>query len=131
MISFEVVCKAHGVAAICYGLFFAFASFGCSIPIVGPADLLKGWDSSENESLKFLALFLTGVMFGVGYFEWVMAGHEKAKDVFVRYHVVLVILVAYATFGAAVSWLSWLYVSLIAFFMIAGFMTKPAGYRSV
>ncbi|KAG7337550.1 hypothetical protein IV203_014664 [Nitzschia inconspicua] len=131
MISFEVICKTHGVAAICYGLLFAFASFGYSIPILGPAALLKGWDSSENESLKFLALFLAGVMFGVGYFEWVMADHQKAKDVFVRYHVVLVILVAYATFGAAVSWLSWLYVSLIVLFMIAGFFTKPVGFRSV
>ena len=92
MVSFDVVCKAHGATAVFFGLVFVFAAFGYSLPYIGPAALLVGWDVTDNEALKFTTLFLAGTMFGIGYFEWVMADHEKTKDIFVRYHAVLFIL---------------------------------------
>jgi hypothetical protein len=131
MVSFDVVCKAHGATALFFGLVFIFASFGYDLPVIGPAALLGGWNITENEALKFMTLFLAGVMFGIGYFEWVFADHEKTRDIFLRYHVILLTLTLYATFGAAVYWLSWLYATLVALFMIGGFVGNPAGYSSV
>ena len=130
MVEFVPVCKLHGAVAVVLGLIFLIATFGWSFPWIGPEALLVGWDTS-NEALMFMSRTACALLFGVGYFEFVMPDHEKAKDIFVRYHVILVLLVAYSTVGAATYWFSWFYTVVLGLFLVTGFMGTTGGYSSV
>ena len=129
-LSFSVVSKTHGLCAVFFGVVFLFASFGMSLPIIGPAALLSGWDTS-NESLNFMTRFLAGILFGLGYFEFVLASHESTKKIYVRYHIVFVILLLYSSIGAATYWLGWLYATLATLFLVAGWMGTSEGYSGI
>jgi len=88
---FSLVCKAHAVSATFFGLVFLVASFGWSLPIIGPEALLAGWDM-DNAAFAYLIRFTSGVMFGFGMMEWVFAEQEKMKDIFVIYHAISAVL---------------------------------------
>jgi len=129
-LKFSIVSKAHGLTAMLFGVIFLFATFGMSLPMIGPAALLDGWDDA-NQSLMYLTRFLSGVLFGLGYFEYELSDHEFSRKIYVRYHIVLLILVVYSTFGAAVSGLSWLYAALVALFLAGGVAGNEEGYTAI
>jgi len=127
---FSLVCKAHAVSATFFGLVFLVASFGWSLPIIGPEALLAGWDM-DNAAFAYLIRFTSGVMFGFGMMEWVFAEQEKMKDIFVIYHAISAVLLLYSSMAAATYWLGWLYAVLITAFGVAGMIAKPSGYSRV
>lgn len=130
MISFPLVCKAHAVVAIVFGLIFLVATFGYSLPLIGPEALLLGWDTS-NAALMYMSRFAVGLMGGIAYFEWDMAEHERSKAIFWRYHLIVAALALYSTVGAAVYWFSWSYALLITLFFVGGLLGKTDGYSNV
>lgn len=127
---FAVVSKLHGVAAMFFGVVFLLASFGWSLPVMGPEALLLGWDLA-NPSLVFLTRFLAGAMLGLGMLEWVHAGDEKTKQPFVVYHAVSVVLIMYSSMGAVTYWFGWVYAVLLTVFLIAGVLGKTGGYGAI
>jgi hypothetical protein len=129
-LKFSIVSKAHGLTAMFFGVVFIFATFGMNLPAIGPAALLDGWDVS-NQSLMYMTRFLAGVLFGLGYFEYELPDHEFSRKIYVRYHIVLLVLVVYSTFGAAVSGLSWLYAALVALFLAGGVAGNEEGYTPI
>lgn len=120
-VPFPLVSKAHAICAWVFAAIFLFASFDLSLPLIGPAALLQGWDSS-NVSLLYICRLVAGFLTGVGLFEWVFAESPNAKGPFVYYHVILSILALYSSIAAAVGALGWLYAILLTLFLIAGIL---------
>ena len=127
---FTLVCKAHAVVAWFFGLVFLASSFGYALPWIGPDSLIVAW-ADGGKALTYTERYLAGVQFGLGYWEWIMADQEKAKDVFVRFHIVLSILVIYASIEGAVGWLGWLYPLIVVLFTIGGYVGTTGGYSNV
>jgi hypothetical protein len=113
-----LVSKAHAVAAWFFAIVFLFASFGLSLPILGPAALLQGWDL-DNVSLVYMTRITSGFLTAIGLYEWNM---PEAKRPFVYYHVILAILTLYSSVAAAVGVLGWLYAVLVTLFLISGIL---------
>lgn len=120
-VPFPLVSKAHAICAWVFAAIFLFATFDLSLPIIGPAALLQGWDPS-NVSLLYIIRLSAGIMTGVGLYEWVFAESPNSKGPFVYYHVILSILALYSSISAAVGVLGWLYAILLTLFLIAGIL---------
>jgi len=129
-LSFELVCKLHGLCAIFFGAVFTFASFGLSLPVLGPEALLAGWDVS-NPALVYMTRFCAGVMFGVGAMEFFYASSEGMKKIFVGYHAILAALTLLSSAAAATWGLSWLYAGLVTMFLIGGVIGDDSDYTAV
>lgn len=100
-----------------FGLVFLASSFGYAFPWIGPDSLIVGW-AEGGTALTYMERYIAGVQFGIGYWEWIMADQDKAKDVFTRFHIVLSILFIYSSIEGAVGWLRWLYPLIVVAFTI-------------
>lgn len=120
-LEFQLVSKAHACTAWFFAAVFIFSSFGLSLPVLGPAALLLGWDAG-NPSLVMITRLAAGLMTGVGCYEWVFASDGTSKKPFVYYHIVLAVLTLWSSVAAANGALGWLYAILVTLFLIAGIL---------
>lgn len=120
-----VVLQTHAIVAGLFGLVFLLASFGFDIPLFGPAALLHGWHmNDDNAALVYLVRFVSGLLIGICFYEWMYSKAVKVQPSFNLYHAVTAVLTLYSSVDAAKGAAGWLYAILITAFLVAGLVAE-------